>query len=67
MDTFRKVYTPISDAKKEQVKLVKEKAEELLLVIGAAEDRSEKSRCLAIAKTKLEETVMWAVKGITSQ
>lgn len=65
-DTFRKEYMPISDAQKEQVKLIKEKAEELLVIIGEAEDRSEKSRCLALAKTKLEETVMWAVKGWTA-
>lgn len=65
-DTFRKVYTPITEEQKKHVLAIKEKADELLTLIGKAEDRSEKSRCLAIAKTNLETTIMWAVKGHTT-
>lgn len=65
-DVFRKEYTPISDQQKTRVLEIKLKAEELLALIGLSEDRSDKSRCIAIAKTKLEEAVMWSVKGHTS-
>ena len=65
-DTFRKVYTPISDEQKERVLAIKTKADELLALFGKSEDRSDKSRCAALAKTKLEEAVMWAVKGWTA-
>lgn len=65
-DAFRKEYKPISGEQKETVALIKIKAAELLELIGPSEDRSDKSRCQALAKTKLEEAVMWAVKGWTA-
>lgn len=65
-DTFRKEYTPLSDEQKTKVAAIKVKAQELLEEIGASEDRSEKSRCLALGRTKLEEAIMWAVKGHTA-
>ena len=66
IDVFRKVYTPITEDQKKQALAIKEKAEELLALFPHSEDRSERSRCAALAKTKLEEAVMWAVKGVTS-
>ena len=66
-DTFRKNYGILTQEQKDQVLAVKNKAEELFFLIGKAEDRSEKSRCLALAKTKLEESIMWAVKGLATQ
>ena len=65
-DTFRKNYGILTQEQKDQVLAVKNKAEELFFLIGKAEDRSEKSRCLALAKTKLEESIMWAIKGLTA-
>ena len=65
-DVFRKHYGTLTDEQKNQMLVVKEKAEELLNLIGKGEDRSEKSRCLALAKTNLEVAIMWAVKGITT-
>lgn len=68
-DTFRKVYTPLTDLQKEQVAIMKENAEELLSQMNKAVDpneRSERSRCMAIARTNLETTIMWAVKAITT-
>lgn len=65
-DVFRKVYTPITDEQKDQVQKIKETAEKLLATFPVSDDRSEKSRCAALAKTKLEEAVMWAVKGATA-
>lgn len=60
-DVFRKVYTPLSDEQKALVERVKTKAEELYTII----DETTGSREQSLAKTKLEESVMWAVKNIT--
>lgn len=67
-DTFRKEYTPLTDDQKTQMAQVKDKAQELLdllNIIVPQEERSERSRCMAVARTNLETTIMWAVKGIT--
>lgn len=69
MDTFRKEYTPLEDEQKQQMVAIKDKAQELLDLFNQAvptEERSERSRCMAVARTNLEQTVMWAVKGITT-
>ena len=59
---FRPKYRELSDAEKYAVDDVKTLAAELLRVVnGAAHD----SRCACLARTRLEEAVMWAVKSIT--
>jgi DNA-binding MarR family transcriptional regulator len=66
-DTFRKNYGQLTDEQKKQGEDVKIKAEELLALFNAAippEERSEKSRCMAVARTNLEQAIMWACKGI---
>jgi len=68
-DTFRKEYKPLSEEQKAQMTAVKEQAELLEGLFNGAlnpDERSEKARCIAIAKTNLEQAIMWAVKGITS-
>lgn len=70
MDTFRKVYTPLDEQQKADVEAVKKAAEELLGRMNASvpsEERSERSRCMAVARTYLETAIMWAVKGITTK
>lgn len=68
MDTFRKEYKPLSDEQKAQMNAIKDKA---VLVLDAMNEavpdgeRSERSRCMAIARTNLEQAIMWAVKGVT--
>ena len=65
-DIFRKEYKPLTDDQKQGVENVKDKAEELMSIfsnLGAA-DATDK-RYLALAKTELENSVMWAVKAIT--
>lgn len=59
-DIFRKEYKPLSDAAKQRMADVKNKAQELYDLIG------DGTREMALARTKLEESVMWAVKSITS-
>ncbi len=68
-DTFRKKYTPLDDEQKQQMSDVKDKAQELLDLFNTVvslEERSERSRCMAVARTNLETTIMWAVKGVTT-
>lgn len=69
MDTFRKNYGDLTDAQKSAVELIKTRAEGLLEEMNQAvsvEERSERSRCMAIARTNLEQAIMWAVKGVTT-
>lgn len=60
-DVFRGVYRELSESEKETVATIKRIAAELYVHIDGMNDGREKS----VAKTKLEEAVMWAVKGIT--
>lgn len=61
MDTFRKEYRPLTSQEKAQMDEVKNRAEGLLELLSSINGGRE----IALAKTKLEEAVMWAVKSIT--
>ena len=66
MDTFRKEYKAIDGQTKDDIFVLKSIAENLekefdLLQIRESTDK----RCLALAKTNLEQAIMWAVKSIT--
>lgn len=67
MDTFRIEYQELSEEQKANIKNVKIVAAQMLGTFEyvPADERSERSRCMALARTKLEEAVMWAVKGIS--
>ena len=59
---FRPQYRQLTDTEKQLHDDIKEKAGEL-------DDLFEKlrpGRCTSIAGTKLEESIMWAIKGLTS-
>lgn len=60
-NVFRAEYKQLSDEQKAQMADIKEKAAVLLESFGEA-----KSREMSLAITKLEEAVMWAVKGVTA-
>ena len=63
MSVFRPVYRELSRDEKEGADRIKLYAEALYTeIVAYVPEGREKS----IAKTKLEEAVMWAVKGITS-
>lgn len=79
-DVFHNQYRELSEAEKELMANLKDKALELYdlydqvgrLEVDAESDNESKtgstSKCgreIALAKTKLEESVMWAVKGLT--
>ena len=61
MDPFRKEYRELDEAEKALMDGVKNDAIVLFDRITGIKDGREK----ALAITKLEEAVMWAVKGIT--
>lgn len=68
-DTFRKVYTELTDFQKGHVAVIKNTALTLEDVFNHAvptDERSERSRCMAIARTNLEQAIMWAIKGVTT-
>lgn len=60
-DTFRQNYKELTQEQIDNVRTVKSLADDLNDEI----ERQPKSRELSLALTKLEECVMWAVKGIT--
>ena len=60
-DPFHTKYRALSDVDASLVTRIKEAATGLYVLIGCVEAPREQ----ALAKTKLEEAVMWAVKGVT--
>lgn len=69
-DTFRKEFAPLTEEQKAQVIVLKEAGEGMLEAwndIVPREERSERSRCMAIARTNLETAVMYAVKAVTTK
>lgn len=68
-DTFRKVYTDLTDTQKDAVAAIKEAAEKVETEFNNAvsrEKRNDASRLIAIAHTHLENAIMWAVKAVTT-
>lgn len=60
-NVMRHEYRILSDAEKEQMRAIKDEG----LKFHALVDSLGVSRELSLAKTKIEEAVMWAVKHIT--
>ncbi len=62
-DRFRKAFRSLDDHEKAALDDIKSKAE---ILARSIEDGAPESRERSLAITKLEESVMWAVKGITA-
>ena len=60
-NTVRHQYKVLNDVEKAQMLAVKDKGLEFLNILNTYQP----SREMSLAKTKIEEAVMWAVKGIT--
>lgn len=65
-DTFRKDYKPLDPVQQSKIVAIKVAADVLLQEYSSALiNMSVGGREMALAKTKLEESVMWAIKAIT--
>jgi hypothetical protein len=62
-NTMRHQYRVLSDAEKEALVWIKEQA---LTMVEFIDMRVPAGREASLAKTKIEEAVMWAVKGLTA-
>lgn len=60
-NTVRHTYKVLSDVEKQQMMEIKDKGLEFLNLL----ENHQPSREISLAKTKIEEAVMWAVKHIT--
>lgn len=73
-DKLRKVTRTLSDAQLFAINQLKDQGQLLLDAIDEFQmeapigegSTNERARCFAIFRTKLEEAVMWATKGITA-
>lgn len=66
IDVFRKEYKELSGETKDDIFVFKCKAEELMHEFDSVLIReSTDKRCMDLAKTNLEQAIMWAVKSIT--
>ena len=61
-DPFRKTYSPVSDIQRALVTDINDAASELHELINRV-DREFDARRAHIARVRLEEAVMWAVRG----
>jgi hypothetical protein len=65
-NTMRHQYRVLNEREKELMQLIKDRGQELLVLCGdVCTLHPANAREIAIAKTKVEEAVMWAVKGLT--
>ncbi len=65
-DVFRKQYKDLSKTIKHDMLCIKDKADELLSLLDSiAANNSVDIRAMALAKTNLEQSIMWAIKAIT--
>lgn len=60
LSPMRHTYRRLNDAEKELIDRIKDQGQAFLDLISA-----EQGREVAIARTKIEEAVMWAVKHVT--
>lgn len=63
-DVFHSKYRELNDAEKLKMEEIKLRAVEIYKIFEALAT-PDNGREYAIAKTKLEESVMWAIKGLT--
>lgn len=64
-DTFRREYQPLDEYQKMQMDAIKKTAEELESMYNAVMENGYDVRMIKLAKTNLEQSVLWAVKAVT--
>lgn len=68
-DVFRQRYSKITQEDLFLLREMKEKAQDLYDLIERAKTKEMdrgRNRCLAVAQTNLEQSIMWATKGVTA-
>lgn len=65
VNVFRKAYRELTDEEKAQLESLKTAAE-TLYDLFEVKSEAPQPREIALAKTNLEQAVMWAVKAITA-
>ncbi|MEA3017745.1 MAG: hypothetical protein QOI38_2467 [Sphingomonadales bacterium] len=65
-DQLRLQPNVLSEDQTRLVQTVKQRGQELINLLPKTDD-PEADRALSIAEVRLEEAIMWAVKGITSR
>jgi hypothetical protein len=63
LDAVRSTYRELNDLEKADIVLIKQYAQQFIDALSSVS--VDGTREGALAKTKIEEAVMWAVKGIT--
>lgn len=64
-NVFRSVYRELSDEEKAAINEIKDRAQALWDALNAAIPVGADGRQIALAKTNLEQSVMWATKALT--
>lgn len=64
-DIFRKTYVALTGTQEEVIERIKDKAADLYAAIDDTDTIKPDGRCQSLAKTNLEQAVMWAVKSVT--
>lgn len=64
-DVFRPQYRELTDQEKQDIARIKVTAQATYDAIETAQSAGADPRACSLAKTNLEQSVMWAVKGIT--
>lgn len=65
---IRPKHTEIKESTQANIDILKQRAIEdidFLESMKGLNPSGEKTRCLAVAQTKIEEAIMWATKGLT--
>jgi hypothetical protein len=65
-NAVRHQYRVLSDEEKETMLWIKDQGLTMIEYIDAHLSRGRAPREAALAKTKIEEAVMWAIKGLTA-
>jgi cell division protein FtsL len=64
-NVMRHEYRVLNDQEKQRMQALKDAGDDFYRLITSIESNGGSSRELSVAKTKIEEAVMWAVKHIT--
>jgi hypothetical protein len=64
-DVTRAIHRELTDRERSDVLRVKAAGEVFLAALDQVQPEGRNQREIALARTKVEEAVMWAVKGIT--